>query len=98
MSYLSEVLRRKITAKEGLAKSVTYLAQRLGLHVDDAAVDKAVQATDAFTDSVEALVDTYIKDHLPALPAAVVQSAVTSLMSTIDAAVAGAANVVKDNN
>ena len=99
MSYLSDLLHRRVSAKDTLAKSVTYLKVKLGITVSDDVVDHAVKATDEFTDAVDALAKAYIATHLPLLPAQVVATAaVTSLLQTIDTAIAGAANVVKANN
>lgn len=99
MSYLSDLIRRKITAKEFLAKSVTFLKEKAGITVSDAAVDKAVKATDELTDALQKIAEVYIATHLPLLPAQVVATAgVTAMLNTIDSAIAGAGNVVKANN
>lgn len=99
MSYLSELLNRQITAKDFLAKSITYLKAKVGLTVSDEAVDTAVEATDKFTDALQVAAEAYIATHFPALPAQVIATAaVTQLLNTIDAAAAGAGNVIKANN
>lgn len=98
MSYLSELLRGKSSAKETLAKSVRYLKNKLGVTVSDKAVDDAVKATDKLTDAIQVAVQTYIATTVPQLPAALATSAVTAVLNHIDAAIAGAGNVIKDNN
>ncbi len=98
MSYLSQLKNHQITAKQFLAKSVTYLATKTGLTVSDEAVDHAVQATDDLTDKLELVLGAFIRAHLPALPAAIATSAATAALNVVDAAVAGAGNVIKDNN
>jgi hypothetical protein len=98
MSYLSQLKNKQIGAKTFLAKSVRYLKEKLGLTVSDAAVDQAVAAADQLTDAVEAAVKIYLAATLPQLPAVLATSAATTVLAHIDAAIAGAGNVIKDNN
>lgn len=99
MSYLSEMIHRQITAKQFLAKSVVYLKEKAGITVSDDGVDVAVEATDKFTDALQALAVIYIQTHFPDLPGkATAVAGVTALLNTIDAAAAGAGNVIKANN
>lgn len=98
MSYLSELKNGKISASEFLAKSTNYLKRKLGASVSDEDVDDAVKAVDKMTDAVETAVHLYIKTSLPALPAAIAVSAATAVLNHIDAAIAGAGNVIKENN
>jgi hypothetical protein len=98
MSYLSQLKARQITAKEFLAKSVAYLKAKVGLTVSDEAVDDAVAAAEILIDAVEAAVKAYLASALPQLPAALAASAATGVLNHIDAAIAGAGNVVKANN
>jgi hypothetical protein len=98
MSYVSELKNKQIDAKGFLAKSVRYLKEKLGFTITDEAVDHAVSATDKLTDAIEAVVKTYIATTLPQLPAALATSAATAVLHHIDAAIAGAGNVIKDNN
>jgi hypothetical protein len=98
MSYLSQLKNRQLDAKGFLAKSVRYLKDKLGITVSDTSVDRAVTATDHLTDAVEVAVRAYLATALPQLPAALATSAATAVLNHIDAAIAGAGNVVKDNN
>ena len=98
MSWLTSVLRGKMSASEVLARSVVYLKTKLGITVSDEKVDEAVKATDALTDQLEAILKAYLATQLPALPAAVASQAVTAALNTLDAAIAGAGAVVKSNN
>lgn len=98
MSYLSQLKNHQITTKQFLAKSVTYLATKLGVTVSDEKVDEAVKAVDDVTDKIEQIITAYLAAQLPALPAAIATAATTAALNTIDAAIAGAGNVIKENN
>lgn len=98
MSYFSQLKRNQITAKEFLAKSVGYLSRKLGVTVSDEKVDEAVQAVDNVTDQVEAALAKYIAAHVPGLPAVIAVAATNAALNVIDAAIAGAGNVIKENN
>lgn len=95
MSYLSQLKNRQITAAQALAKSVAYLRDKLGVGLTDAQIDQAVDATDRMTDELEVVLANYIAKHFPALPPAIAVAASTAALNVVDAAVAGAANVVK---
>jgi len=97
-SYASQLKNHQITFKQFLVKSVTYLKNELGLSVSDEAVDVTVKATDELTDVLEAAIVTYLELHLPKIPAEIAISAATAALATIDAAIAGAGNVIKENN
>lgn len=98
MSYLSDLKNHKITLSQFLGKSVAYLNTKLGITVTDAAVDAGVNHLDEMTDKIETAVTTYISAVLPALPAALAVAASNAVIATLDAAIAGAGNVIKDNN
>lgn len=98
MSWLTSVIRGKMTASEVLARSTVYLKTKLGVTVSDDKVDEAVKVTDDLTDQLEAVIKAYLAAQLPALPAAIATQAVTAALNTIDAAIAGAGNVIKANN
>jgi hypothetical protein len=99
MSYLTELLRRQVGAKDALAKSVRYIKTRLGITVSDHIVDVGVRAGDTLTDAVEMAVKTYIATTGVPLPAQVLAaSAATTVFAHIDAAIAGAGEVIKANN
>lgn len=98
MSYLSQLKNHQITAKVFLAKSTRYLKEKAGLTVSDDAVDAAVAAADKLTDAVETAVKAYIASTLPQLPAELAASAATAVLTHLDAAIAGAGNVIKANN
>lgn len=98
MSYLSNLISHKMTAKQFLANSVVYLKTKLGITVSDDAVDRAISAADALTDVVEAAVKAYIASTLPQLPAELATSAATAVLTHLDAAIAGAGNVIKQAN
>jgi hypothetical protein len=98
MSYFSQLKSHQITAKQFLAKSTAYLKAKLGITVSDDAVDAAVGAADALTNAVEMAVKGYISSVLPQLPAELATSAATAVLNHLDAAIAGAGNVIKDNN
>lgn len=96
MSYLSQLRNRQISTKQFLAKSVNYLSAKMGLTVSDAAVDAAVARTDHLTDTLNDLIGGYIKAALPGLPAAIAIAATNAALNTIDAAIAGAGQAIKD--
>lgn len=98
MSYLSQLKNRQISAKEFLAKSVGYLSRKLGVTVSDQKVDEAVAALDRVTDDVETALAAYLSTHVPGLPVAIATAATTAALNVIDAAIAGAGNVIKENN
>ncbi len=98
MSYLSELIHKRISAAQFLAKSAKYLSTKTGFAPTDAQVDAVVSATDKVTDDIETAIAAYLSAHLPALPAAIAVSATTAALGVIDAAIAGAGNVIKDNN
>ena len=99
MSYLSQLKNNQITIKEFLAKSVGYIHRKLGLTLSDEKVDEVVEFTDDFTDRLEELVAWYIKSKVPFLPAQeLATSAASSVLNHIDAAIAGAGAVIKENN
>jgi hypothetical protein len=98
MSYLSELTNHKITLSQFLGKSVAYLNNKLGITVTDEAVDAGVNHLVTTTDTIETAVKAYISNVLPALPAALAVAASNAVIATIDAAIAGAGNVIKDNN
>jgi hypothetical protein len=98
VSYLTDLIHKRIDAAKFLGQSVHFLKDKLGISVNDATVDAAVKASDKLTDVIEAAVKTYIATTLPQLPAALATSAATAVLHHLDAAIAGAGNVIKDNN
>lgn len=103
MSYLSELLHRQINAGQALGKSVAYIKQRIGLVPTDAQVDgivtQAEEAAALAAKAAAAVFAGYIRTHAPMLPAEVIAAtAATMGLQLIDAAIAGAANVIKDSN
>lgn len=98
MSWLSDLVKGRKKAPEVIALSVIYLRTKLGVTVTDAKVDEATAAAKRLGDVMENALKAYIAVQAPGLPAAVASMAVIAAFNSIDAAIAGAANVVKANN
>jgi hypothetical protein len=102
-SYLSQLLHRRLSVAQALGKSVGYLKAKAGLTPTDAQVDDVVAKAEAAAQFAATAVQTafadYIRTHAPLLPADVIAAqAATVGLHIIDAAIAGAGNVVKANN
>ena len=98
MSWLMDLIKGRKKAPEVIALSVIYLRTKLGVTVTDAKVDEATAAAKKLGDVMEEAIKAYIAVQAPGLPAAVASMAVIAAFNSIDAAVAGAANVIKANN
>lgn len=99
MSYLTDLLHRRTSAKETLAKSVRFLRDRLGITVTDKSIDKAVHAADIFTDAIEGAAKAYIATTGLPLPAAILAAHIAeNAFSHIDSAIATAGEIAKANN
>jgi uncharacterized membrane protein YdjX (TVP38/TMEM64 family) len=98
MSWLSDWKKKRLTTAEVLGKSFGYLKKKLGQAVSDEQVDELVEAADAATDKLEVIIAQLIQAKAPILPAAIATIAAAQAMAVVDAAIAAAANVVKDNN
>jgi uncharacterized membrane protein len=103
MSYLTELIGHRITKEQALAKSVGYIRRKLGLSVTDAQVDSVVVAAEAAAsqaaNSMQVALTAFIRAQAPMLPAEVIATvAATAALNVVDAAIAGAGNVVKANN
>lgn len=96
MSYLSELKNHQISLSQFVGKSVVYLQTKLGLTVSDKAVDEATASTTKFVNDLEGVALAWIQATLPALPAAVATAAANAALNVVDAAIAGAGNVIKD--
>lgn len=104
MSFLSDLKNRRITATQFLGKSAGYLLQiaKGALPSDDKVTAIAAKAeADAATaaGAAQAAFAVYIRTHYPLLPAEIIATQAATLgLHLIDAAISGAANVVKANN
>lgn len=103
MSYLTDLAHRRVTVTQFLGKSVGYLKNKMGLAPTDAEVDTVAAAAEAAAavtaQGVQDLLTAYIAAHAPMLPASVIATqASTVALHVVDAAISGAANVVKANN
>ena len=98
MSWLTDLLRRRSTLQEVVAKSADKLTELTGIRPTDEQADTIAQRVDDATDMAERAFRELIEAKMPGLPAAVATLAVTTALNTIDAAVAGAMEAVKAKN
>jgi len=98
MSWITDLVRGRKKAPEVIALSTIYLREKLGLTVSDEKIDEAKAAAIKLGDGLEAAIKVYLQAQAPGIPAAVGSMAVIAAFNSIDAAIAGAANVVKANN
>lgn len=98
MSWLSDWKKKRLTAAEVVGKSAVYLRERLGVKVTDAQATEAEREAKMLADKIEALLKPYIAKQLPLVPEGITAIGVTALFSVLDAAIAGAANTVRENN
>lgn len=103
-SYLDQMLERRITVRQFLAKSAGWLARKSGLSDDD--VDQAVKRADKATDeAAKAIAQTaaaLLTKSFPVLPAATIaviaERVANNAMDEIDTAIAAVGAFVKANN
>jgi len=98
MSWLTDLIRRRSTLSEVLAKSFGKLQSVTGVKLDDDDADAITRRVDEATNAAERVFRDLIEAKAPGLPAAVATLAVATALQTIDAAVAGAMQAVKDRN
>lgn len=98
MSWLTKIKSALKLDGKTVGESIGYLLKKAGKLVTDKQVDALVAKSDKVTDQIEAALAAFIKAEVPLLPTAVASMAASAAMQIVDAAIAGAANVVKDNN
>ena len=103
-SYLDQMLERRITVRQFLAKSAGWLARKSGLSDDD--VDQAVKRADKATDEAARVMSgtvlALITKSFPMIPAAtaavIAERVAAGAMEELDTAIAAVGAFIKEHN
>jgi hypothetical protein len=98
MSWLSRIKSALKLDGKTVGESIAYLMKKAGKLVTDKQVDQLVAKSDKVTDQIEVALAAFIKAEVPLLPTAVATMAASAAMNVVDAAIAGAANVLRDGD